>query len=163
MPKLPITSTVSLAAFLFEGVRGCLENRLRDSPALRVIWWLTLALPGQTRRVLALHCPRCVIVGTLHLCQGVDRSEGWCRNPHHQRHDQRHRNQQDDALHPLRNLLLGRAAAGCTTGSPRPLGAHLLRDVALGLCPLVQADTLASWCAPAYQPDGPFLLLLGSC
>ena len=46
-----------------------------------------------------------------------------------------------DTLH--KSNLLPYAAVGCTTGSPRPLGAHLLRDAVLGLCPLVRSDTLA--------------------
>ena len=52
---------------------------------------------------------------------GATLSKCWHRHGHHhRRHNQRHRNHKDDAFHK-RNLLLDRAAAGCTTGSPRPL------------------------------------------
>src|SRR5215208_3942691 len=36
-----------------------------------------------------------------------------------------------------RTLLPSRAAAGCTTGSPRLLDAHLQRDAVMGLCLLL--------------------------
>src|SRR5215218_3911310 len=59
-----------------------------------------------------------------------------------------------------RTLLPSRAAAGCTTGSPRLLGAHLLRDAVLGLCPLL-GGSVPRLCGMAHPPKVVSLLLLG--
>src|SRR5215210_1355307 len=54
----------------------------------------------------------------------------------------------------MSHLLPARAAAGCTTGSPRPLGAHLQRNAVLGLCPLLRSDTLARLCSSVHTQHG---------
>src|SRR5215217_9352002 len=58
-----------------------------------------------------------------------------------------------------RTLLPSRAAAGCTSGSPRLLGAHLLRDAVLGLCPLL-GGSVPRLCGMAHPPKVVSLLLL---
>src|SRR5215204_7128305 len=59
-----------------------------------------------------------------------------------------------------RTLLPSRAAAGCTTGSPRLLDAHLQRDAVLGLC-LLLGGTVPRLCGMAHPPNVVSLLLLG--
>src|SRR5215208_3648779 len=68
----------------------------------------------------------------------VDGSRCWPRQRHHQRHDHCHRNHQDDAFHK-RNLLVVRAVPPVAPLAHHAPGAHLLQDVVLSLCPLVQA------------------------
>src|SRR5215218_6006523 len=87
---------------------------------------------------------------------GLRRGET-CRHQQRQGHQYRHRGHQDDAPHK-RNLLIASAAAGCTTGSPRLLSAHLHRNVALSLCTRVQGNTLPNLYIPVYPSHGLFLL-----
>jgi hypothetical protein len=68
----------------------------------------------------------------------------------------------DPSVPPSSSHLLLRAAVGCTTGSPRPSRCPTsLRDAVLGLCPLLQVDTLLSLCVTAHPLNGVFLPLLG--
>src|SRR5215207_5602859 len=135
-----------------------LSSRLSVGPAGRAFRGLdecvetTFQVPGHDEGKVCAHTSRVTDISFVKkadprylrgsTCERRGRSR---RNNTDECHYRQSSERQDDALH-RRNLPVGRAAVGCTTGSPRPLSTHLLRDVVLSLCPPVQTDTLPRLC-----------------